>query len=65
MMAKLFSIAGGVFLPALIVSTTLADGDMSAQRLLASWKDEDPGIRMVAEVIARPSRAAGKEPSAS
>jgi hypothetical protein len=51
-MAKFFSVAGGVFLDALIVSTSLADGDMSAQRLLASWKDEDPGMRMVAEVIA-------------
>jgi hypothetical protein len=51
-MAKFFSVAGGVFLGALIVSTSLADGDMSAQRLLASWKDEDPGMRMVAEVIA-------------
>ena len=51
-MAKIFSIASGVFLGALIVSTTLADGDFSAQRLLASWNDEDPGMRMVAEVIA-------------
>ena len=51
-MAKLFSVAGGVLLGALIVSTSLADGDMSAQRLLASWKDEDPGMTMVAEVIA-------------
>src|ERR1700760_4139750 len=51
-MAKLFNLAGGVLLAALIVSTALADGDISAQRLLASWHDEDPGMRMVAEVIA-------------
>jgi hypothetical protein len=51
-MAKLLSIAGGVLLAALVASTALADGDMSAQRLLASWKNEDPGMRMVAEVIA-------------
>ena len=51
-MAKFFSVAGGVFLGALIVSTSLADGNMSAQRLLASWKDEDPGMTMVAKVIA-------------
>jgi hypothetical protein len=51
-MAKPFTIVGGVFLAALIVSEALADGDMSAQRLLSSWKDEDPGMRMVAEVIA-------------
>ena len=51
-MGKLFSTAGGVILAALIVSAALADGDMSAQRLLGSWKDEDPGMRMVAEVIA-------------
>jgi hypothetical protein len=26
--------------------------EVSAQRLLASWHDEDPGMKMVAEVIA-------------
>ena len=52
-MAKQFSIAGGVFLAALAVSAAQAQrADISAQRLLASWHDEDPGMRMVAEVIA-------------
>ena len=51
--AKLCSIAGGVLLAALVAATARADGpDISAQRLLASWHDEDPGMRMVAEVIA-------------
>jgi hypothetical protein len=37
----------------LIASAAQADGpDISAQRVLASWKDADPGMRMVAEVIA-------------
>jgi hypothetical protein len=37
----------------LIASAAQADGpDISAQRLLSSWQDEDPGMRMVAEVIA-------------
>jgi len=37
----------------LAVSTAQADGpDISAGRLLANWKDDDPGVRMVAEVIA-------------
>jgi hypothetical protein len=50
-MAKLFRLAGGVLLAAVIASAARA-GDISAQRLLASWHDEDPGMRMVAEVIA-------------
>lgn len=52
-MGKLHIAAGAVFVAALIVSTARADGsDISAQRLLASWHDEDPGMKMVAEVIA-------------
>jgi hypothetical protein len=52
-LAKLLSIAGGVFLAALIGSVAQADGpDISAQRLLESWRGDDPGMRMVAEVIA-------------
>jgi Rap1a immunity proteins len=51
--AKLLSIAGGAFLAALVASPAQADGpDISAERLLASWHDEDPGMRMIAEVIA-------------
>ena len=52
-MRKLYSVAAGVFVAALAASAALADGpDISARRLLASWHDEDPGMRMVAEVIA-------------
>ena len=52
-MGKLYSVAAGVFVATLMASTARADGpDISAQRLLSSWKDEDPGMRMVAEVIA-------------
>ena len=52
-MAKLFSLTVGAFLATLIVSAALADGaDISARRLLESWKGEDLGMRMVAEVIA-------------
>ena len=52
-LAKLLSIAGGVFLAALIGSVAQANGpDISAQRLLESWRGDDPGMRMVAEVIA-------------
>ena len=52
-MAKLLSLTTGVSFAALIVSSALADGpDISAQRLLESWKDDYPGMRMVAEVIA-------------
>jgi hypothetical protein len=50
-MAKLLSIVGGLFLSTLIASAALADVDISAQHLLDSWKGEDPGMRMVAEVI--------------
>jgi Rap1a immunity proteins len=50
---KLYSAAAGVFIAALTASAARADGpDISAQRLLASWQDGDPNIRMVAEVIA-------------
>jgi hypothetical protein len=52
-MGKLYSVAVGIFVAMLISSTARADGpDISAQRLLASWHDEDPGMKMVAEVIA-------------
>jgi hypothetical protein len=51
-MSKLYSAAVGLSV-ALIASAALAnDADISAQRLLQSWKGEDPGMRMVAEVIA-------------
>ncbi len=51
-MSKLYSAAVGL-LVVLIASASLADGpDISAQRLLESWKSEDAGMRMVAEVIA-------------
>jgi hypothetical protein len=37
----------------LLASPVSADSpDISARRLLASWKDQDPTMRMVAEVIA-------------
>lgn len=52
-MHKLYSAAAGVFVTTVIASAAHADGpDISAQRLLESWKGEDPGMRMVAEVIA-------------
>jgi hypothetical protein len=52
-MAKLYSVFAGVLAATLIASVAQADGaDISAQRLLLSWHDEDPGMRMVAEVIA-------------
>ena len=52
-MGKLYSVAAGVFIATLIASAALADGpDISAQHLLSSWQDEDPGMKMVAEVIA-------------
>jgi hypothetical protein len=51
--AKLFSVAAGLFLAALIAPAARADGpDISAQRLLESWKGDDPGVKMIAEVIA-------------
>src|SRR5580700_10472228 len=52
-MGKLYSAAVGVSAALLIASAAQADGpDISAQRLLESWKGEDPNMRMVAEVIA-------------
>ena len=40
-------------LATLLTGGAHADGaDISAQRLLDSWHDDDPGMRMVAEVIA-------------
>jgi hypothetical protein len=52
-MGNLYSVAAGVYVATLMASAARADGpDISAQRLLASWHDEDPGMRMVAEVIA-------------
>ena len=52
-MRKLYSVAAGVFVATLIASAAQADGpDISAQRLLSSWQDEDPSMKMVAEVIA-------------
>ena len=52
-MNKLYSVAIGVFAGTLISSAAQADGpDTSAQGLLSAWKGEDPGMRMVAEVIA-------------
>jgi hypothetical protein len=52
-MGKLYSVAAGVFVATLIASRAQADGpDISAQRLLSSWQDEDPSMRMVAGVIA-------------
>jgi hypothetical protein len=52
-MAKLYSAAVGIYLVALTAFGAQADGpDISAQRLLGSWKNEDPSMRMVAELIA-------------
>jgi hypothetical protein len=52
-MAKLYSLSVGVFIITLTAFAAQADSpDISAQRLLESWKNEDPGMRMVAEVIA-------------
>jgi hypothetical protein len=52
-MAKLHSVFSGIFPAMLVASAARADGpDISAQRLLESWKGEDPGMRMIAEVIA-------------
>ena len=52
-MSKLYRVAAGALAVALIATAAHADGpDISAQRLLESWKGEDPGMRMVAEVIA-------------
>jgi hypothetical protein len=52
-MSKLYRAVFAAFTAALIASGARADGpDISAQRLLDSWKGEDPGMKMVAEVIA-------------
>jgi hypothetical protein len=52
-MGKLYSVAVGVSAAMLIASAAQAEGpDISAQRLLDSWKGDDPAMRMVAEVIA-------------
>jgi hypothetical protein len=52
-MSKMYRAAVATFTAALIASGARADGpDISAQRLLDSWKGEDPGMRMIAEVIA-------------
>jgi hypothetical protein len=52
-MAKLYALTVGVFVITLTASAGLADGpDISAQRLLESWTGDDPGMRMIAEVIA-------------
>src|ERR1700723_3693114 len=52
-MSKLYRAAVAPFRAAIIASGARADGpDIFAQRLLDSWKGEDPGMRMVAEVIA-------------
>lgn len=52
-MNKMYRVTVAAFTAALIASAAHADGpDISAARLLESWKGEDPGIRMVAEVIA-------------
>jgi hypothetical protein len=46
-------IAAGVFLAATVPTIGEADPpDISAQRLLSSWRDVDPGMSMVAEMIA-------------
>lgn len=47
------SVAAGVFLAMALSTPGRAElPDISAQRLLASWKEDDPGMRMIAEVIA-------------
>ena len=52
-MGKLYSVSAGVLVAILIASAARADGlDISAQHLLSSWQDEDPSMKMVAEVIA-------------
>jgi hypothetical protein len=52
-MSKLYSAVAGVLLATFIAAAAYADGpNISAQRLLDSWRDDDPGMRMVAEVIA-------------
>jgi hypothetical protein len=52
-MRKLYSLAIGGFLAMLIWSVAeTASPDISAQRLLSSWQEGEPGMRMVAEMIA-------------
>jgi hypothetical protein len=52
-MSKLYSTIAGLLLATLVTGVAHADGsDISAQRLPDSWHDDDPGMRMVAEVIA-------------
>jgi hypothetical protein len=52
-MSKLYRTVVGLLLAALLTTAARADGpDISARRLLDSWNDEDPGMKMVAEVIA-------------
>jgi hypothetical protein len=52
-MRKLYSVAIGGFLAMLVASVAEAAGpDISAQRLLSSWQEGDPSMRMVAEMIA-------------
>ena len=47
------SVAAGVFLAMALSTPARAESpDISAQRLLASWKEDDSGMRMIAEVIA-------------
>jgi hypothetical protein len=46
-------VAAGVFLATILSAPGRADPpDISAQRLLTSWQKGDPGMRMLAEVIA-------------
>jgi hypothetical protein len=52
-MAEFCSVTVGVFVIALAAFGAQADGpDISAQRLLESWRGDDSGMAMVAEVIA-------------
>jgi hypothetical protein len=54
-----------VFMAMLLSSSTWADSpDISARRLLSSWKDQDASMRMLAEVIAS-AFASGLDWSAS
>jgi hypothetical protein len=47
------SVAAGVFLAMAFSTPGRAESpDISAQRLLSSWQDGDPGIKMLAEAIA-------------
>ncbi len=57
--------AGALFAAALLTSAVYADTpDISARRLLSSWTDGDPSMRMLAEVIAS-AFASGLDWSAS